>query len=208
MKTLAAKDIYASPGLRRAIGELIRRIDAGLPELDEPVKMVIAGGIAVNFYCGERVTLDVDASFSRRILLPADLVVPYQTTDGKTLSVHLDLNYNTSFAILHEDFEDDAVHVEDEEFSGRNIRAFLLSPVDLVVSKIARFEGPDRGDISALARERLVTPAAVVQRANEALSYFVGNVDRVRFNLKEALHLIEQAQLDSMPAARRRNDRI
>jgi hypothetical protein len=194
MKTLSSTQIHASPGLRHALAEILRRIDTGLPQLKEPVKMVIAGGVAVNFYCGERVTLDVDASFSRRIMLPEDLVVPYQTLDGKTFSVHFDRNYNTSFAVLHEDYEEDAVALEGDEFQGKNIRAFLLSPVDLAVSKIARFEGPDREDIAALAREGLISPSEVSARANEALDYFVGSTDRVRGNLHAALKLIEENQ--------------
>ena len=85
------------------MAEIARRIDIALPDLKEPVKMIIAGGVAVNFYCGSRATVDVDASFSRRIALPDDLVVPYETPDGKLLTVHLDTNCNTTFAVMHED---------------------------------------------------------------------------------------------------------
>jgi hypothetical protein len=176
------------------VAEIAYRIDIALPDLKEPVKMIIAGGVAVNFFCGSRATADVDASFSRRIALPQDLAVPYKTPDGKLLTVHLDMNYNTTFAVMHEDYEEDAVSLEMKDFVGKNIHLYLLSPVDLAVSKIARYEGLDREDIAALAHAKLISPKDVAERAEEAISYYVGSVDRVRWNLRDALKIIEDTQ--------------
>ena len=133
MKSLSDSNNRGYMSLKLAVAEIARRIDIALPDLKEPVKMIIAGGVAVNFYCGSRATADVDASFSRRIALPEDLVVPYETPDGKLLTVHLDTNYNTTFAVMHEDYEQDAIAVELKDFVGKNIKLYLLSPVDLVV---------------------------------------------------------------------------
>jgi hypothetical protein len=194
MKSLSDSNNRGYMSLKLAVAEIARRIDIALPDLKEPVKMIIAGGVAVNFYCGSRATTDVDASFSRRIALPEDLVVPYETPDGKLLTVHLDTNYNTTFAVMHEDYEQDAIAIELRDFVGKNIKLYLLSPVDLAVSKIARFEGPDRGDIAALAQADLIGPKDVAERAEDALSYYVGSLDRVRGNLREALRIIEETR--------------
>ena len=194
MKTLREGDNRGYGSLKRAVAEIAHRIDIALPDLKEPIRMIIAGGVAVNFYCGSRATADVDASFSRRIALPEDLMVPYETPDGKLLTVHLDTNYNTTFAVMHEDHEEDAVAVELKEFTGKNVQLYLLSPVDLAVSKIARFEGPDQEDIAALAQSKLIDPKAIAQRAEEAMSYYVGSLDRVRSNLRDALKIIEDTQ--------------
>ncbi|MFD2274753.1 DUF6036 family nucleotidyltransferase [Undibacterium arcticum] len=78
----------------------------------------------------------------------------------------------------------------------KNIKLFLLSPLDLAVSKIARFEGPDRADIASLAREKLIYPKALAERAEEAISYYVGSTERVRSNLREAIRVVETAQRD------------
>ena len=99
MKSLNDSNNRGYVGLKLAVAEIARRIDIAPPDLKEPVKMIIAGGVAVNFYCGSRATTDVGASFSRRIALPEDLVVPYETPDGKLLTVHLDTNYNTTFGL-------------------------------------------------------------------------------------------------------------
>ncbi len=67
---LTSKANKCDPRLRSALGEIIHRISAALPELKEPVRMYLAGGMAVNFFTGYRPTVDVDASFSHRLLLP------------------------------------------------------------------------------------------------------------------------------------------
>lgn len=68
----------AYPELAEALAEMLDKIDAVLQSggyRGEPVKMYLAGGMAVNYWCGSRYTEDVDASFSKRVLLPyADLV--------------------------------------------------------------------------------------------------------------------------------------
>lgn len=48
-------------------------------------------------------------------------------------------------------------------------RAHVLSPVDLAVSKIARFADNDKEDIAALVRLGLTTADEVEQRATSAL---------------------------------------
>jgi len=69
-KYLEFKANKGNPQLRQAVGEIIHRISSTLPDLKEPVKMYLAGGMAVNFYTGYRPTVDIDASFSHRLLLP------------------------------------------------------------------------------------------------------------------------------------------
>jgi hypothetical protein len=57
--------------------------------------MYLAGGLAVNNYCGSRYTEDVDASFSHRLLLPYDeMVVDYLRSDYTASMIYLDQNYN------------------------------------------------------------------------------------------------------------------
>ena len=66
----------------------------------------------------------------------------------------------------------------------------VLSPVDLAVSKLARFQDQDRQDIMALAQHRLVDGAALQQRANAALDYYVGDARWIQHHLADALALI------------------
>lgn len=151
----------------------------------EPIKVYIAGGIAVHRYCGTRYTQDVDASFSRNILLPFEtLQVQYRREDGKQAALYVDANYNSSFALLHEDHEEDSIEWEGIGNEGRIVRIYTLAPVDLAISKIVRYGEQDREDILALASGHWFTPDEFRERALDALTYYVGNVDSTRTGIE------------------------
>lgn len=172
--------------LAKSLGELVKELEKRI-RLREPITMLIAGGMAAHLYTGARVTTDVDAEFSKRILLPNDLIV--ETSDGNML--YLDPNYNSTFALMHEDYEKDAIPVP---IGTALVRVFVLSPVDLIVSKIARLNGPDREDIAAIVSKCGVSPAEIEQRAEQALAGYVGNIDYLRMNLRETLSIAALAQ--------------
>jgi hypothetical protein len=195
-KCLESSANKGDPQLRQAVGEIIHRISANLPNLKEPVKMYLAGGIAVNFYTGYRPTVDIDASFSHRLLLPKpeDLVVSYEDADGKPRMVFFDVNFNLSFALMHPDFEKDAFKVDGNEFDDSKIDLHILSPVDLALSKVARLEQNDKEDIAELARHNLIEAKSLEERAVEALKYYVGNQSLLLLNLQEATDIIRRAK--------------
>ena len=193
---LPSNENYGDLALKRAVGEIVQRIGKNLPELQQPISMYLAGGVAINFYTGYRSTRDIDASFSRLILLPKkeELAIAYVTQAGEKRSIYLDTNYNNSFAIIHPDHEDDSLVVEGEEFKNKNICLKILNPVDLAVSKIARFVGKDKEDIEQLALNKLINAPEVEQRTIEALDYYIGNTTMISLNLQEAIEIINQTQ--------------
>jgi hypothetical protein len=173
----------AFPELAEALSVMLDRMDQALRTADyrdEPIVMYLAGGVAVNYWCGTRYTEDVDASFSRRVILPTNLVVNYRKKDGSDAFIYFDHNYNTSFALLHERFEEDSVEWTGLGNERRLVRLRVLSAVDLAVSNIARFSEQDQEDILALARETLFTTADLRHRATEALANYVGDLMTVR----------------------------
>lgn len=200
---LAINENHGTPSLKNAVGEIMRRISATLPDLREPVSMYLAGGIAVNFYTGYRSTTDIDASFSRLLLLPKqeELVVTYEAEEGARRTVYFDMQYNTTFAVLHPAHEEDALIVEGTEFKVKNICLKILTPVDLAVSKIARFTGKDREDIRQLALHQSLNVLEVEERTTEALDYYIGNTTMLKLNLRDALDDINQVQ-KQVPAAK------
>ena len=147
----------------------------------EPIAMYLAGGAAMHLYTGARMTDDVDAVFNRKLLVPADLAVIYRDAEGKARSVFFDVNYNETYALLHEDAHQDAVRLPLKGIRGARI--FVLQPVDLAVSKLARFAHIDREDILELARNRLITARNLRERAEAALPYYVGNPIPVRTSI-------------------------
>ena len=162
-------------------------------ELDRAVQVYLAGGMAAHLYTAQRMSEDIDAEFSARLALPQDLVVETTLEDGSPQLIYLDTNYNSSFALMHEDYTQDAVPVD---FGLKWLQVYVLSPVDLAVSKIARWADNDRDDISALARHGLITADSLEQRANNAidLAGYVGNIGMLRFNVRDAVALVRQVQ--------------
>lgn len=195
MRVLSTDRNYGEVGLKTAVGEIIQKIGRNLPDIKPPISMYLAGGVAVNFYTGYRSTTDIDASFSRLILLPKkeDLTVAYLSQTNQIKHIYLDTNYNTNFAVMHPDYEEDSLIVEGAEFQHQNLCLKILNPVDLAVSKIARFVGKDREDIEQLARFQLITAEEVEARTKEALDYYVGNTAMLYLNLSDALNIINQA---------------
>ncbi len=134
----------AHPELTDAVKVIVDRIDASIPAgYTDPVDMFIAGGIAMHYHCGTRYTEDIDASFSKRLLLDFEsLRVSYVRSGERESFLYLDPNYNTSFALLHEDHEEDAVEWTGLGNEARRVKARVFSPRDLAVSKIARLRTP------------------------------------------------------------------
>jgi hypothetical protein len=130
-------------GLRKLFGQLEARL-----ALNRPLAVYLAGGMAVHLYTANRVTTDVDAEFGARVLIPNDLMVEVTLEDGSPQVIYLDTNYNSTFALMHEDYQDEAIPVD---LGLDKIKLYVLSPVDLAVSKIARLADNDREDIQELA---------------------------------------------------------
>lgn len=173
-------------GLRTLLHQLEQRL-----ELKVPVKVYLAGGMAAHLYTADRASGDVDAEFSERLFLPSDLVVEVPLEDGSSEFLHFDTNYTSAFALMHEDYMDDAIPVD---LGVEQLKVYVLSPVDLAVSKIARFGDHDKEDIAALVRRGLTTAEAIEQRAAAALAGYVGGQREVEHNIRDAVALARQAE--------------
>ena len=154
-----------------------------------PITMYLAGGAALHFYTGARMTDDVDAVFDRKLLVPPDLTVIYRDSEGTARSVYFDVNYNETYALLHEGAHRDAIRLSLEGVEAARI--LVLQPVDLAVSKLARFSEIDRKDILRLAADGLVTANELRERAEAALPGYVGNPDPVRTSIDLACRAIQ-----------------
>jgi hypothetical protein len=179
---------HVHTALADGLRALLAKIDR---QLERPLNAYIAGGMAAHLYTANRVTTDVDAEFGERVLIPDELMVEITLEDGSPQVIYLDKNYNSTFALMHEDYLDDAIPVD---MGLKWLRVHVLSPVDLAVSKIARLEDNDREDIRALVRHGLVTADEIERRANEAAVAFVGDTRRLHMNIRDAIALARQTE--------------
>lgn len=184
----------AHPGFVTAFTELVRRIAFTLvdvPPAQRPIRMIVAGGAAMHLYTGARVSQDVDASFSHRLALPADLQTTYSGEDGAPRTLYFDYQYNDSLGLLHENAHEDSVPLQLPGVDANVLDVRLLSPLDLAVSKLSRFAEVDRGDIRQLARKGLIDASSLRSRAEESLAGYVGDLARIRGSINIACDLIK-----------------
>ena len=70
----------------------------------------------------------------------------------------------------------------------------LFSPLDLAVSKIARYADHDQADIASLAANGLIDADDVKQRAGEAAINYIGNLRTLTTSIKLACELVREHQ--------------
>jgi hypothetical protein len=193
---MAAKPplLRADPEYLKAFSTIMARIERalGAKRAAFPVTACVAGGAALHFYTGVRVSKDIDAKLMARVLLdPSDLQVAYRDADGRARLLYFDTQYNDSFALLHQKAYDDAVPIALEGVDARRLAVKLLTPLDLAVSKLSRFTAQDQSDIRALARGRLIDAVQLRRRAEEALPDYVGNLDRIKTSIDVACRVVK-----------------
>lgn len=196
--TEARLPVGASMEFVAAFKTLIKNLEAslaGAPADRLPVRMVVAGGAAVHFYTAARTSRDVDATFSKRVILPdTGLDIAYIDANGKITSLYFDTQYNDTLGLMHEDAHDDAWTLDLIGINRKILDVRLLSPVDLAVSKLARYEQHDAQDIEALARFGLIDSAAVRARAEHAIQGYIGRLDAINTSLRLACARIDAAR--------------
>ena len=187
---------HTRTALAEGLRELFKQLEERL-SLRSPVNVYLAGGMAVHLYTASRVTTDVDAEFGGRVYLPNDLMVEVTLEDGTQQVVYFDTNYNSTFALMHEDYLDDSIPVD---LGMDQIRVHVLSPVDLAVSKIARFADNDKDDIAALVRLGLTSADEIEHRATSALAGYVGGQAMLKLNLRDAVALAREVESERVAA--------
>ncbi|MFK4705603.1 F420-0:gamma-glutamyl ligase-like protein [Roseateles asaccharophilus] len=178
------RDTPYAKAVEKLLNEFVAAVFGDHPP-EKPLVVVVAGGAAVHLYTGARVSKDLDAEFLARVLKP-DVVVAYTDSDGTERTVHLDRTYTTTLGLLHEDYLDRS-GLTGWTVPGLEVR--VMSPVDLAISKLARWAEHDQADVRSLIDAGLLNRDSFERLANEALSYFVGNTMPVRRSIEEALSM-------------------
>lgn len=174
---------------KEAIIEMMQEIAKQIPDSHKqtPVKAYLTGGGAVHYYCNSRVSDDVDLIMQYTVKIPEDLFVVWLNEEGSLEQVHYDYTYNSTFGLLHEDYEDRAVHMItiDDKFEIN-----LLSPEDLIISKLVRFAQNDEEDIQNIINTGKVDKELLYELAKDAISVGVGFPKNfVEINLEQTMEM-------------------
>lgn len=182
--------------MRRLIPELeahLAKLSQRLGKLRHPVHAYIAGGIAVNYHTGARMSDDVDIMWSARVIIPEDLRVfhvPDPEDPSDTILVALDGNFHDYLGSFHPDWKQSAPQIV--RFG--DIAIHVITPLDLAVSKLGRFAEVDRQDIGLLAEEGLISSQLLQARGREALEYCVGDPTLLGYNLRDAVEMVREIE--------------
>jgi len=158
---------------KEAIIEMMEEIAKQIPDSHKqtPVKAYLTGGGAVHYYCNSRVSDDVDLIMQYAVNVPNDLFVVWLNDEGTLEQVHYDHTYNSTLGLMHEDYEDRAVHMITIE---EKFEINLLSPVDLIISKLIRFVQNDDEDIQNIIKTGKVDKDELFALASDAINVGVG----------------------------------
>jgi hypothetical protein len=114
----------------------------------------------------------------------------FKNEGGFRKSLYLDKNFDKSLASVDPDYEDRAIWLYTTK--SRLVSVYLVSAVDIAVSKLSRFEINDRQDIKTLYQKGLFTEKEFQEVANEAHSYCAVAPDRLLLNIKQAIEIIRE----------------
>jgi hypothetical protein len=191
--------LYTQTAFSQAIFKMFDNLDDWLTEQytdlpDNAISVYLFGGCAMHLHTGARTSNDVDAELRKikKLTLQEIAIKPvvYRDEKGLPKSLFFDGNFDTSIASLDPGYEDRAILLRTTK--SKLVSLYLVSPVDLAVSKLGRLEVNDRCDINTLYQRGLFTEQEFIEAATEALSYYPLRPDGLRFNIQQAIDLIRE----------------
>ena len=193
--------LYTHTAFSQAIFQMFENLDSWLTQNydDLPhnaVTVYLFGGCAFHLHTGARTSNDVDAELKKlnNLTFPEIVIQPvfFKDEKGFRKGLFFDGNFDTSLASLDPSYDERAIFLYTTQ--SKLVSLFLVSAVDLAVSKLGRFEINDRSDIKTLYQQGLFTEQEFIDTANEALSYYPVRPDGLLFNIRQALDLIREEQ--------------
>lgn len=174
-----------------AIQEMMEKLAKRIPaeHKKQPVNLYIVGGIAIYFHTASRVSKDVDAIIDRSIDIPRKLSVLWLNENGEFEELEFDKNYTDTLGIMHEDYDKRAIY----KFTiASKLKVHILSPVDLIISKLARFVEQDQQDIKSIIKNDLVNKNELEKLARDAIEVSgSGRKETLELHLDLALEMFD-----------------
>jgi hypothetical protein len=193
---------YTQTNFSKAIFQMFENLDtylmknySNLP--NEAVKVYLFGGCAIHLHIGSRASNDIDAELQIiPELKPLDNLesaikaVSFDDEEGDYCTLDFDGNFNPTIAPVHPDYQDRSSHLYTTE--SKLVSLYLVSAVDIAVSKLGRFESVDREDIVNLFQNNMFTIEDFTETAKEAKKYCGVATDKLEFNTKMAIDLLKE----------------
>ena len=164
---------------------------------DEAVDVYLFGGCAIHLHIGSRVSNDLDAELEPiqklkplTTLESAIKAVGFDDEDGNYCMLDFDGNFNPTIAPIHPDYKERSSLIHTTK--SKLVSLYLVSAVDIAVTKLGRFESVDREDIINLFQNKMFTLEDFRETAEEAKSYCGVATDKLEFNINIAIGLLKE----------------
>jgi hypothetical protein len=164
-----------------------------MPVVSE-LKFIVAGGMAVHIYTGDRITYDVDAEFHHKLLIPENIMVNFSFDGKKFNKLYFNYRYTTTLSLMHPDYIENSVPLD---VGINNFNVSILSPIDLIVSKIARLQPVDISDISKLINKFNISSKELELHIEESLIYYPIQADFIKHNIRNVLEIAQDRTKNS-----------
>jgi hypothetical protein len=176
--------------LKLAFEDLCKKFEL-FAQLNEPLMINVAGGMAVHLHNCERITACIDAQFEKKVHVPNDLSVIYKDKSGRPYTLRFNTAYNPDHSLLPRSYIQRCMKIE---VGTVYLQQYVLGVNDLIISKISRFSQVDQDDIGLLASHPDCDLQVISLGIEEALSQIVGSTKQVRQNADRTLQLVERSR--------------
>lgn len=193
---------YIQTPFSKAIFQMFENLDTYLQKNyndlpDEAVKVYLFGGCAIHLHIGSRVSNDLDAELEPiQQLKPlvtlesAIKAVGFDDEEGDYCMLDFDGNFNPTIAPIHPDYKERSSLLYTTK--SKLVSLYLVSAVDIAITKLGRFESIDREDIINLFQNKMFTLEDFRETAEEAKSYCGVATDKLEFNINMAIDLLKE----------------
>lgn len=180
---------------KNAVFEMFEKI-ADKYEYQYQTQVFIVGGVAIHFYTEYRVSDDLDVILNHRIDIPNDLITYYNDGD-REVSLHFDDTYNETLGYMHENFKQDSLRLK---LIDGKIDVRLLSPEDLIISKLSRFQEQDVEDIKKLINRVKINKDILFEKIDDIISssFEFDNKykkNEIEYKIKDLKDIFQQKEL-------------
>lgn len=160
----------------------IERIEAFAKAKDEPIELLLIGGLAMGFYGSPRYTIDIDAEIRCGNEIYFEFL-EYLKKEGFAFNIGDNIS-GWDIVPLPSDYKERAKTV----YSGDYLTVKILDPIDFVFSKLMRGTEEDLRDILDVIQRFNITKDALCER--ERLIQFPKDPETLFFK-KKFQHLME-----------------
>lgn len=186
---MSEEKLFTKTPMGRAIIDAMVEVNAAISEQvadAEPgtYRAYIFGGAALHIHTNARGSSDIDVELqAAQALELGDITIIYTDDDGLEKALIVDDTFTPTISgLLPEYYQDDAIPLFGSDSDP--LVAYVVTALDLAVSKLDRLAVDDQADIISLHQASKFTAEELGKHAEEALIGAVGNERRLKGNIE------------------------